>query len=122
MKTFREKYLDKDLEIDFDKITKYTDIRSMWRDTKFSWRWTHYVVVNNDRKNISKYFESGELIFILESLDTIFRTDSNPYIQYQFKAKLKGTNRHFWFIATKHCLVKYILNDEQRLLFEIGEL
>ena len=121
MKTFREKYLDENLEIDFCKI-RYNSIRSTFRGTKSSLRWTHYILVNNDTKNISKYFESGELIFILESLKTIFISDSNPYIQYQFKARLKGTNRHFWFIATRHCLVKYILNDEQKLLFEIGEL
>jgi len=122
MKTFREKYLDENLEIDFCKISRHSAIKSKWRDTKSSWRWTQYILVNNDTKNISKYFESGELIFISESLNKIFITDSNQYIHYQFKARLKGTNRHFWFIATRHCLVKYILNDEQKLLFEIGEL
>lgn len=121
MKTFREKYLDKNLELDSIKLP-YEYIKRGWRYTKNSVRWTKYIIVSKDINNITKYFSSGELIFILDSLDKIFSTNLKPYTQYQFKAKLKGTKRHFWFIATKHCLIKYILNDEQKLLFEIGEL
>lgn len=120
-RSFKEKYLDEYLDICGSKVG-WKKILSNWRDINNTWRFTQYILVSHDKKSIASYFESGELIFISDSLDTFFIPTSSQSIQYQFKARLRGTRRHYWFIATKHCLIKYILNDEQRLLFELDEL